>query len=72
MNILFCPHCEGAVEIEQINCGIFRHGAYKTTGQQIPPHLNREGCEAIRDQIYGCGGPFRYADGKLEICSYEN
>ncbi|MGZ7067614.1 MAG: hypothetical protein ACXVHT_04890 [Methanobacterium sp.] len=25
---LLCPHCDGVIHIEQINCGIFRHGTY--------------------------------------------
>lgn len=66
-----CPHCGGIVIIEQINCGIFRHGTYKN-GTQIPPHMPREECERIKDDIWGCGRPFRFNTGsnKLEPCDY--
>ncbi len=33
---LSCPHCGIRIEIAEINCGIFRCGIYKTTGQQLP------------------------------------
>ena len=56
-----CPHCGFLVEILEVNCAIFRHGVYKSNGQQIPPHASRELCEDLikRETIYGCGGPFQ-------------
>lgn len=80
---LECPHCGGLIIIEQINCGIFRHGTYKTTGQQIPPHLSQIECERLinNGEIFGCGKPFRHSTlqskeetyeikKKLVICDY--
>jgi hypothetical protein len=63
---LDCPHCGGMVEIEQINCGIFRHGIFKT-GEQIPPHDQKK---EYADSIWGCGKPFKYEHGKLIECDY--
>lgn len=59
IQIVACPHCGGGIEIEAINCAIFRHGVYKT-GEAIPPHSSKEECDKAIDQgIYGCGKPFR-------------
>ena len=59
--IVTCPHCDEPIIIEEINCGIFRHGVFKTNGQQMEPHSNKPICdEAIeKDLIYGCGKPFQ-------------
>ncbi len=59
--LVVCPNCEGLVEILQINCGIFRHGIFKETGEQINPHASKEYCDDIvaKDLIYGCGKPFQ-------------
>lgn len=56
-----CPHCNTWVLIEEINCGIFRHGVNKQTGFQIPPHLDKESCDRLFSlgEIYGCGKPFK-------------
>ena len=40
--ILKCPHCNDFIIIEKLNCGIFRHGVSKVTGQQIAPHLDKQ------------------------------
>ena len=69
MEILFCPHCNIGIEIESINCGIFRCGIYKN-GMQINPHLPKEECERIKNEIWGCGKPFQYIDGKIIKCEY--
>jgi len=37
-SILRCPHCHDFFIMEQLNCGIFRHGIYKSTLQQMEPH----------------------------------
>lgn len=67
-----CPWCGTSIEIEQINCGIFRCGILKSNNEQIPPHLSKEECEKFveEDLIYGCGKPFRYIEGNLEKCDY--
>jgi len=65
-----CPHCGIGIEIIEVNCAIFRCGVYKTTFQQLHPHLPKVECDAVRDQIYGCSRPFRLVNGKLEKCEY--
>jgi hypothetical protein len=74
--IIKCPNCNEFTMIQQINCGIFRHGIIKKTGQQIDPHLNKELCEQLinNNEIYGCGKPFQIIinNNKIEIniCDY--
>lgn len=74
--IFLCPHCNMWVEIVEINCGIFRHGVYKQTGIQMPPHAPRAQCDdaVTGDLIWGCGRPFEiYTDGvekKIRSCDY--
>jgi len=71
--IITCPHCEGSVLIEQINCRIFRHAVYKTTGEQMDPHTSKEVCEKARMDgvIYGCARPFLLdASGCAIVCEY--
>lgn len=78
LSIIECPHCKQTIEIIEINCGIFRHGAYKETGKQIDPHMSKEDCDAlvIKGLIYGCGRPFRIVGSSdnsniiIEICDY--
>jgi hypothetical protein len=65
-----CPHCGIQIIIDEINCGIFRCGIYKATGEQVSPHLSKEECEAIAYMIWGCCRPFMYKDGKLVACDY--
>lgn len=73
-----CPHCHCVIIIESVNCGIFRHGVVKATGEQIPPHASKEICDKLvqQDAIYGCGKPFRVTrriDGAqltAEVCEY--
>jgi hypothetical protein len=68
-----CPHCGGLVEIIEINCGIFRHGIIKETGQQMDPHSSKEICEHLVENnlIYGCGKPFEIVNDKLVPCEYK-
>ena len=75
--IVVCPHCKESILIEKLNCGIFRHGVSKTTGQQMAPHLDKQNCDSLKekDLIYGCGKPFqvkRDATGHFfaEVCDY--
>jgi hypothetical protein len=72
MSIVQCPHCKSLVEILEINCQIFRHGAFKLTGQQIPPHLPELECRRLAENnlIYGCGKPFKYDGKNVETCGY--
>lgn len=74
--LIICPHCNKYIEIIEINCGIFRHGTYKSNNEQIDPHLKKEECDNLikNDLIYGCGKPFKIIEknNKLEviICDY--
>ena len=38
--IITCPHCAEIIWIDEINCGIFRHGILKSNLIQIDPMLN--------------------------------
>jgi len=72
--IVNCPHCKEYIQIlkKEFNCKIFRHGIYKSNGKQIPPHLEKDKCDALYNQgkIYGCGKPFLLKDNKAVICPY--
>ena len=75
--IIICPHCNEQVIIEQINCGIFRHGIIIKTGNQMDPHLDQVSCEKLvtKRKIYGCGKPFRILQKEdnvfiVEKCEY--
>jgi hypothetical protein len=61
VTIVICPHCKIPVIIQKLNCAIFRHGVYKTTGFQIDPHLPKNICDQLAKEsaIYGCGKPFQ-------------
>ena len=73
--VLVCPHCKEYIIIEQLNCGIFRHGVLKN-GRQMEPHAPKQMCDHYIENnlIYGCGKPFRIIckDNKfeIEICEY--
>lgn len=72
--LIFCPHCGDPILIEQLNCRIFRHGTFITTGEQINPHEPKELCDLYikNKEIYGCGKPFEI-DNELKavICEYK-
>ena len=75
--IICCPHCKDYIEIEKINCGIFRHGVLKSNGKQIDPHSPEELCIFYiqNNKIFGCGKPFQInvlPDDNYEIviCAY--
>jgi hypothetical protein len=65
-----CPHCGISIEIEQVNCAIFRCGIIKSTGEQIPPHLPEKECISLVPYIWGCSKPFKLVDGVLIKCEY--
>lgn len=74
-----CPTCNGAIIVapHELNCRIFRHGVYRTTGEPIPPHTSKEECDRLffHALIHGCGKPFqviRQEDGteKAVLCDY--
>lgn len=71
-----CPHCDGPVIVNrnEVNCTIFRHGTYKSTNQQVNPHLDKNSCDNLveKDLVYGCCKPFRINVDKnvVEFCDY--
>lgn len=67
-----CPHCQGSIEVKELNCQIFRHGVLKSNGQPISPHLPKAECDRLFQQklIYGCGKPFRFNGHEIEKCDY--
>jgi hypothetical protein len=67
-----CPHCDVCIEILEVNCGIFRCGILKDTGEQIESHLPKQECDDLKkeDKIWGCSRPFKYEDGKAIVCEY--
>ena len=73
MLLVHCPHCQQLIEIVELNCRIFRCGVYKNTGQPIPPHASRQECDQFieRDEIFGCGKPFRIDESNSAVvCDY--
>lgn len=77
MIIVTCPHCECQVEILEVNCRIFRHGVFKQTGAQVPPHSSKENCDMwfVERQVYGCTKPFKLVqetngDWIAQVCDY--
>ena len=73
-----CPACKDLIYIEQINCGIFRHGIFKHNMEQIPPHSNKEFIDNLiqTNNIIGCGQAFKLSydiDGKITaiFCSFD-
>jgi hypothetical protein len=61
MYVVICPHCKLYIEIQEINCAIFRHGVLKLSGEQINPHAPKAVCDQLveTNAIYGCGKPFK-------------
>jgi hypothetical protein len=61
--IFECQWCDELIIVHknEINCGIFRHGVYKNSLEQINPHLNKLECDnlSLENKIYGCGKPFK-------------
>jgi hypothetical protein len=59
--------------IDEINCRIFRHGVYKASGEQLPPHSTKAECDEAFEKglIYGCGKPFMLdPSGNAIVCDY--
>lgn len=68
-----CPHCQGGIFIEEINCRIFRHAVYKETNEPICPHAPQEECVRLVEsgKVYGCGKPFRLDEKDKPVeCGY--
>lgn len=72
MLLFNCPHCNDIIIIfeNELNCRIFRHGVYKHNYQQINPHLSKDQCDKIINDIYGCGKPFKIIDDLNTINKY--
>jgi hypothetical protein len=75
--IIQCPHCNMWVIIEQLNCGIFRHGQYISNWNFVEPHMPKAQCERLlqENKVFGCMKPFRIIKTKddewnAEICDY--
>lgn len=74
MIIFKCPYCDTYIEVckNEINCNIFRHGAWKNNGIGIPPHSSEININKwlIDDMIYGCGKPFKLINGEAVKIGY--
>jgi len=74
--IVVCPHCKEQLIIEKINCGIFRHGVMKDSGNHINPHASKKTCDKLvkKDLVYGCAKPFQIIQKNMcyevIICEY--
>jgi hypothetical protein len=70
--IIVCPHCDEEILIEEINCGIFRHGVFKDSLEQVNPHESKEILDTYinENKIYGCGKPFCIKDNIVSVCEY--
>ena len=70
--LIKCPYCKKLIFIEQLNCGIFRCGIYKSNFQPIPPHAPKIDCDnyITNDLIYGCSKPFQIINNKVYKCDY--
>lgn len=70
--VIICPNCNEYVLIQELNCGIFRHGILKDTYEQISSHASKEECNYLKnnDLIFGCGRPFRIIGDDVVKCSY--
>ena len=74
-----CPHCGLIVQVREteINCGIFRHAAYKDSMTQLNPHAPKELCDSLSSEgkVYGCAKPYEmYRIGTtwaVRSCAYK-
>ena len=76
---VYCPYedCGVTIEVEALNCKIFRCAIFKATGLQLNPHASQAECAQLiaTGAIYGCGRPLKIdynQQGHLEsqICDY--
>jgi len=67
--VVQCPHCFEYVCIDEVNCGIFRHGVYKHTMLPVDPHATYDQCQVIilSDTCFGCVKPFRLEKNSLNV-----
>lgn len=58
--LVFCPHCNEPIIIENLTNHSFRHGIYKSTLKQIPLFITDElSADYVKNGlIYGCGKTF--------------
>lgn len=78
MFVFNCPHCLGTitVHVSEVNCRIFRHAVYKSTGEPVNPHASQQELNMLlqTNQVYGCAKPFRIVQvggvGHAESCDY--
>jgi hypothetical protein len=74
-----CPHCNLWIEVKDLNCCIFRHGAYIGTYEPINPHASQQEVQSLKDagKIVGCGGPHKLemspsGEWTVRICSWDS
>ena len=69
-----CPHCQIQIQVQvnDLNCKIFRCGIFKSNFNPINPHGSKIYCDELlnNDLIYGCGKPFIFIDTYVETCDY--
>lgn len=73
--IFNCPHCNDIITVDknQLNCKIFRHGAFRNNANNpIPPHTPKVECDRLFNNglIFGCGKPFQFDGATVTICDY--
>ena len=74
--VYHCPYedCKllSIVYKHEINCGVFRCGFDKSTGQQISQHLPKRECEQLRNNpnVIGCVRPYQLNTLTPMICDY--
>lgn len=67
--IIECPYCKDSIEIEEINCKIFRHAANENF-VQLNPHSKKE--EIDQNKKYGCGMPFWYDGNEIKYIDFND
>jgi hypothetical protein len=69
--IFTCVHCNlfVLVKVSDINCKIFRHGAFKDSGEPINPHETLENCNNLLqlNKVYGCCKPLQIIEINKEL-----
>lgn len=66
------------MQATEVNCAVFRHGAYRAGGMNIDPHAPKATVDALlaAGAIFGCGAPFRLLAarggiGVVEACGFD-